>query len=292
MKIKWMKLKWLFFLISAVVILPGVYSLIRWRLRPSIDFVGGTLLEIKNEELKTKNLEEIVGSTLGEKAKSIQTTGSNTFLLRFSELKEGEKEKLLDQLEEKYGKTIIIRWETLGPALGKELLRKTLAAIILAASAILFYVNSQFKDKSFGVCAVLAMFHDSLVLIGSYSLLGHFFGAEADALFVTAVLTILSFSVHDTVVVYDRIRELQRTNPKLELEEAANLAVSQTLARSINNSLTIIFMLLALVWLGGATTRWFATALLIGTVSGTYSSTFTAIPLLVVWKEIFKKNKD
>jgi len=290
MKVKWMKFKWLFFLVSAVVILPGVYSLIRWRLKPSIDFIGGTLLEIRADKLN-KNLIERTTQEMEMELKSQQTSGKSTYLLRFSQFKEGDKNRLVAKLEEKVGEITVTRWETLGPALGKELLGKTLVAIILATSAILLYVNSQFKDKSFGVCAILAMFHDSLVLIGSYSLLGHFFGAEADALFVTAVLTILSFSVHDTVVVYDRIRELRRTNPKLELKEAANLAISQTLARSINNSLTIIFMLLALVWLGGATTRWFATALLIGTVSGTYSSTFTAIPLLVIWKEIFKKNK-
>jgi len=290
MKVKWMKFKWLFFLVSAVVILPGVYSLIRWRLKPSIDFIGGTLLEIRADKLN-KNLIERTTQEMEMELKSQQTSGKSTYLLRFSQFKEGDKNRLVAKLEEKVGEITVTRWETLGPALGKELLGKTLVAIILATSAILLYVNSQFKDKSFGVCAILAMFHDSLVLIGSYSLLGHFFGAEADALFVTAVLTILSFSVHDTVVVYDRIRELRRTNPKLELKEAANLAISQTLARSINNSLTIIFMLLALVWLGGVTTRWFATALLIGTVSGTYSSTFTAIPLLVIWKEIFKKNK-
>ena len=285
-KISWMRFKWLYFLISALVIIPGIYSLLRWGLKPSIDFTGGTLLEIKSEELTIKDLEKTVNDFLGEKTKSIQATNNQTFLLRFSELKEEEKEKLLTRLEKKYGEVTIIRWETLGPTLGKELLFKTLMGIVLATLAILFYINSRFKNKSFGICAVLAMLHDTLIMLGSYSLLGHFWGAEADSLFVTAVLTILSFSVHDTVVVYDRIRELSRINPKWKLEKVANLAISQTLARSINNSLTIIFMLVALVWLGGETTRWFATALLIGTIAGTYSSTFTATPLLVVWHSI------
>ena len=298
-----MRFKWLYFLISALVIIPGVYSLIRWGLKPSIDFTGGTLLEVKSEKFRPedgRSLAETVESfkeddsiktIVGEKIESIQTTGEGTILLRFSEFNEEEKDQLLAKLEEKYGQTTIIRWETLGPTLGKELLFKTLTGIVLATLAILFYINSRFKDKSFGICAVLAMLHDTLIMLGSYSLLGHFFGAEADSLFVTAVLTILSFSVHDTVVVYDRIRELRRINPKLDLEEVANLAVSQTLARSINNSLTIIFMLVALVWLGGETTRWFATALLIGTIAGTYSSTFTATPLLVVWKKIFSQRR-
>lgn len=293
-KINWMRFKWLYFLISALVIIPGVYSLIRWRLKPSIDFTGGTLLEVKNEKLVEEDFEkdEAIKEAIGEKIKSVQRTREGTVLLRFSEFSEEEKEQLLSRLEEKYGQVVVVRWETLGPTLGRELLFKTLTGIVLATLAILFYINSRFKDKSFGICAVLAMLHDTLIMLGSYSLLGHFFGAEADSLFVTAVLTILSFSVHDTVVVYDRIRELRRINPKLDLEEIANLAVSQTLARSINNSLTIIFMLVALVWLGGETTRWFATALLIGTIAGTYSSTFTATPLLVVWKKVFRPKQS
>lgn len=289
-KTNWMRFKWLYFLISALVIIPGVYSLIRWGLKSSIDFTGGTLLEMKNEKLIKEDFERggVLKSVAGERVGSIQKTGEGTILLRFSEFGEEEKNQLLTKLEEKYGQITIVRWETLGPTLGKELLFKTLTGIVLATLAILFYINSRFQDKSFGICAVLAMLHDTLIMLGSYSLLGHFFGAEADSLFVTAVLTILSFSVHDTVVVYDRIRELRRINPKLDLEEVANLAVSQTLARSINNSLTIIFMLVALVWLGGETTRWFAAALLIGTIAGTYSSTFTATPLLVVWKKVFR----
>ena len=282
-----MRFNWLYFLISALVIIPGVYSLIRWGLKPSIDFTGGTLLEIKNQKLSLEALGEVVPKISGDKLKSIQSTTSNTYLLRFSSLPEKEKDRLLSQLEKDYGSITIIRWETLGPTLGRELLVKTLVGIVLATLAILFYINRRFQDKKFGFCAVLAMLHDTLIMVGSYSLLGHFFGAEADSLFVTAVLTILSFSVHDTVVVYDRIRELRRINPKLSLEEVANLAVSQTLARSINNSLTIIFMLVALVWLGGETIRWFVAALLIGTIAGTYSSTFTATPLLVISQRFF-----
>lgn len=287
MKIKWMKFKWLYFTVSALLILPGIYSLFRWGLKASVDFTGGTLLEIKGEGLT----EEIVDSQeLGADFNSRQVTDDNTVLLRFSDLSEGSRNELLDKIEEKTDKDVeIIRWESLGPSLGKELLTKTAVGILMAVLAILIYLNFQFKEKSFGICAILAMVHDSLIMLGSFSLLGRFFGVEVDSLFVTAVLTILSFSVHDTVVVYDRIREITHLNPKLNLEEVADMAVSQTLRRSINNSLTIIFMLTALVVLGGETTRWFATALLIGTISGTYSSTFTAVPLLVVWRKVFKK---
>lgn len=184
-----------------------------------------------------------------------------------------------------------VRFETVGPTLGRELLRKTIFAIILAAGGILAYVAWQFKDRKFGICAILAMFHDSLILIGSFSLLGHYLGVEVDTLFVTAVLTILSFSVHDTVVVYDRIRESQKTDAKASFESLVNKAVTETLVRSLNNSLTIIFMLVALFLLGGETIKWFVTALLIGTIAGTYSSTFTAAPLLVVWEKLAARKK-
>jgi len=158
-------------------------------------------------------------------------------------------------------------------------------AVASAAVFILTYIAYQFKEKMYGVCAILAMFHDTLILLGSFSLLGKFFGVEVDTLFVTAVLTTLSFSVHDTVVTYDSIRNAVKQNPKTKFSELINIAINQTLIRNLNNSLTIIFMLLALTLLGGPTIRFFSVALLIGTIAGTYSSTFIATPLLLVWKE-------
>jgi len=290
MKINWIRYNWLFFLISLIFILPGAYSLISWGLIPSIDFTGGTILEIKNQGLE-KGLITKKAKEIDLELKTIQKTSDQAFLLKFSDLSNEKKDLLLANLSKELPEDLeIIRWESLGPSLGKELFLKTGASIVLAILVILIFINLQFKDKSFGICAILAMLHDSLILLGSLSLLGHFFGVEADILFVTAVLTILSFSVHDTVVVYDRIRELTETYPKKRFDEIANMAISQTLVRSINNSLTIIFMLVALVLLGGETIRWFAVALLIGTVVGTYSSTFHAVPLLVVFKKLFKKN--
>jgi len=147
------------------------------------------------------------------------------------------------------------------------------------------FIGTRFKDLSFGASAVLAMFHDAIILVGSFSILGHFFGAEVDALFVTAILTTLSASVHDTVVTFDRIRELRRNTYQLDWVQLANQAISEVIVRSINNSMTIIFMLFSLVVLGGASTRWFATALLIGVVCGTYSSTAVAIPLMLLSKK-------
>ena len=143
----------------------------------------------------------------------------------------------------------------------------------------------------FGVSAILAMLHDTIILLGTFALLGHFVAVEVDILFVTAMLTILSFSVHDTIVVYDRIRETSKRSSGLPMIDIANRAVTETMVRSLNNSLTIIFMLVALFLMGGVTIKWFVFALLVGTITGTYSSPFVAVPLVVTWEELRKKMK-
>jgi len=270
--INFMKHKLLYLAISSLVIVPGIISLFVWGLKPAIDFTGGSLWEIRfNEQV-----------SLSELGDNFQNSGDNQFLVRLKPTSEEEKNKMGEELERKFGKFEEIRFETVGPTLGKELLVKTLIAVLLAAGAILSYVGWRFKNKMYGLCAIIAMFHDTLVLIGTFSLLGHFFGVEVDTLFVTAVLTTLSFSVHDTVVVYDRIRESALHNKRGGMEFLANKAVTETMIRSLNNSLTILFMLTALVVLGGVTVKWFAAALLIGAIAGTYSSPFVAVPLLVV----------
>lgn len=282
-----MRFKWIYFLISALIIGPGIFSLIRYGLKLSVDFTGGSMLELKfKKDIKTLGNEDIrkMIEEKGFAITSIQTSAENQILIKMkpitkedvSTIKADLAKRLSEMPEE-------VRFETIGPILGEELIKKTIIAIILASVFITAYVAYQFKDWMFGVCAILAMFHDSLVLLGVFSLLGHFMAVEIDTLFVTAVLTILSFSVHDTVVVYDRIRESQKRFPKMDFIDLVNKAVMETLPRSINNSMTIIFMLVALWLLGGQTIKWFTFALLVGTISGTYSSTFTAAPLLVVW---------
>jgi len=277
------------------VIIPGVVSLVMFGLRPSIDFTGGTLLELRfQKKIEATQFEEIKSVIKGKgfDLGSIQSSGENSILIRTKPITKDEasviKSALAEKLEEMPEEE---RFETVGPSLGRELLVKTIVAVFLAASFILLYVARQFKNAKFGICAILAMFHDSLVLLGVFSLLGHFFGVEVDTLYVTAVLTILSFSVHDTVVVYDRIRESQKYLSNVPFESLVDKAVTETLSRSLNNSLTIIFMLIALWLMGGETIRWFVFALLIGTISGTYSSTFTAAPLLVVWENLVKKKR-
>jgi preprotein translocase subunit SecF len=295
MKLNFMKYKWLYFLISIIFLVPSIYSLIFWGLKPAIDFTGGSILEIKTQgfNLTEEENKEKIESFLqkqGSQLASVQKSGEDQYILKTKEIDKDQKTKVLDNINQDLGKAEEIRFETVGPTIGQELIQKTVIAILIAAGFILFYIAFRFKEKKYGISAVLAMFHDTLILLGVFSLLGHFLGVEVDTLFVTAVLTILSFSVHDTIVVYDRIRESVRLNPKADFEDIVNKAVAETLTRSVNNSLTIIFMLLVLYLLGGETIKWFIFALLIGTVAGTYSSTFTAAPLLVVW-EGFKKSK-
>lgn len=260
MTINWMKYRFLYIALSLAVIIPGLISLAKYGLKLSIDFTGGSILTL-----------------------------SDSTVIREKEITQQQADEIVAKRQKDNKDLKLSSFETLGPAMGKETIKKTLYAVILASLLLLIHISHAFRQLKYGVCAILAMLHDSLVLLGLFSIFGHFFNIEVDLLFVTATLTVLSFSVHDTIVVYDRIRELSRHHQNLTMVEMANRAVSETMVRSLNNSLTIIFMLLALVLLGGMTTRNFALALLIGTISGSYSSPFTAVPLLVIWDEIRHK---
>jgi len=278
-----MKFRPLFFLISFSLIGISLFSIIKWGFRYSEDFKGGATFEIKmpNTQDKTK-IEKIFNDQLvGLRSVSQSSEIYTVKLLDITQDKKIVLEKNLKALDKDFEVRL---FSTRGPSLGRELIKKTIYAIIFSSLALLLFIGSRFSDISFGVGAVLAMFHDSFILIGMFSLLGHFFGAELDTLFVTALLTTLSASVHDTVVTFDRIRELKRFTATLSWVELANRAVTEVIVRSINNSMTIVFMLLSLVTLGGSTTRWFAAALLIGVVCGTYSSTAVAIPLVLLFK--------
>ncbi len=258
-----MKYRPFYFLISTLVISVGIFSIIKWGFNLGVDFTGGVVAEYKFANGENK-------------------------VFRYGQLSNQESDKI--RLDFKNQGATEIRFDNVGPSIGPELIKKTIYALSLSAFLILLWVAYQFKSIKFGVSATLATLHDSLVLLGSFSLFGHFFGAEVDFLFVTAVLTILSFSVHDTIVVYDRIRESQKKTGG-DLKDLANKALSSTMVRSLNNSFTIIFMLTALILMGGETVKWFAVALLVGTVAGTYSSPFVAVPLLVTWDELQNKFK-
>lgn len=287
--IKYIKL---YFLISAIVIVPGLFSIFKWGFKPSIDFTGGTLLEIRLEK-SPQNSEDLKKYFEDQKVTigSIQTSGQNTYLIKAKEFDKDTNNKIEQNLAKDYGKIDELRFDSVGPVLGQELLEKTAIGALIAILGILSYVAYSFKNIKFGVSAVIALIHDIIVVSGIFSFLGHFKGIEVDSLFVTAILTTMSFSVHDTIVVFDRIRESVKKNPALPFNIQINKAVTETMVRSLNNSLTIIFMLTALFLLGGETVKWFVFALLIGTISGTYSSPFTATPILYLLDKLEKRRK-
>jgi len=281
--IRFSKYIWLYVLISSLILVPGIYSLIRWGLLPSIDFTGGTVLEVRLEKpvekdvvvsLAQKNTIDLIEMTQGEK---------NGYTFRMKQTKEESVDAFQYDLEKEGGKTDVLRKDFVGPVVGKELLGKAVIASLLAMFAILSYVAYAFKNIKFGFSAIIALLHDVLIMFVSFSLLGHFFGVEVDTLFVTAFLTTMSFSVHDTIVIFDRIREYRKRDTKTSLAVISDMALTETMGRSLVNSFTIIFMLLSLVLMGGETVHWFAVALLIGTITGTYSSPFIATPILILW---------
>ncbi len=299
-----MKYKFIFLGLSFILVIASVSSLVMWQLRPSIDFTGGSLLEVRisNESSSADKKDKISEVFTGQSIEisTLQPSGTDSFLVRTKEIDEKQKNEILAKLKEVYGETVVseLRFEVVGPTIGSEVTKKTFVAVIFVIGFILAYVawisrktTSRVSAWKFGVSAVVALLHDTLILIGVFSFLGHFWGVEVDLLFVTAVLTIMSFSVHDTIVVFDRIKETFKKQPKLEIGAAVNISLTETMTRSVNNSMTIIFMLLALLLLGGQTIFYFVLALLLGTILGTYSSPFVATPVLVIWENWQNKKK-
>ena len=275
---KFMKYKWLYFAISLIILLPGMYFLIKYGLRLSIDFTGGTLLEVANLNSQVSSIMEIAKKQNLELS-SIQSADDKTYILRFKNLDKDQNEKFKAEL----GKDIIeSRYESVGPTIGAELTKKAILAVIIASLAIVIFVAWSFKDWKFGASTIFALVHDVLIVLGVFSIFGHFWHVEVDALFVTAILTVIGFSVHDTIVVFDRVRENLPKMTGKSFEEVVDFSISETLVRSINTSLTVTLTLTSLLLFGGESIRWFVAALLIGIISGTYSSIFNAAPLLVL----------
>ncbi|MBI5127535.1 protein translocase subunit SecF [Candidatus Roizmanbacteria bacterium] len=289
--INFSKYSWIYFLISIFFIGVGMFSIVKWGYRYSIDFVGGTNLEYQADKIvKQQTVRQIIEKNKVESV--FLETKDKSITLRTKPLTELQEKTLKAFLEKDLKiKLTVLRSETVGPTLGKETINKTVVASILAIIGILVYMSFAFKGFNYAFAAVLAMIHDFLVVIGSYSLLSHFYRAEVDTLFVTALLTTMSFSVHDTIVIFDKIREYLQTEGREDIEYFANKALTETMVRSVNNSMTIVFMLLALALMGGTTIRFFIITLLIGTITGTYSSPFVATPILV-WFEKRKKKKN
>ena len=282
-----------YFIFSGIIIIPGIVSLILFGLHLSIDFTGGSRLEYK---LATQVSADDVKRTVQDQnieISSIQTSGENTYLIRTKPIYQEQNQKIQQLLQEKTGGEVTeVRFETVGPTIGYETTRNALKAVVFASVLIVLYIAWSFRKVPkpassfrFGLCAIAALIHDVLLVVGIFSLLGHFSGVEIDALFVTALLTVIGFSVHDTIVVFDRIRENMRRMAGSPFTTIVNESIVPTLGRSLNTSLTVILVLIALLLFGGESIRWFVVALLVGITSGTYSSIFNASPLLVVWEE-------
>lgn len=284
--------KWWFFILSLVIILPGLISLLLFGLNVGIDFKGGTLLEYrfsKPTEANTIRQELAAGKI---EVASIAPSGPNTYIIKTKPLNQTQIAEVKSDLVQRYGSVEDVRLENVGPVIGTETTRNAFIAVVLASVMIVVYLALAFRKVPrpaspwrFGVTAVVALLHDVLVVVGIFSLLGHFLGVEIDTLFVTAVLTVIGFSVHDTIVVFDRIRENLPKHLSRRFSEVANISITQTLGRSLNTSLTVIFVLLAMLLFGGESIRWFVVALLVGIISGTYSSIFNATALLALWEE-------
>ncbi len=287
-----------YFLFSAFVIIPGIISLAVWGLDLGIDFTGGTLLEYEFRQEVNKNEVEAVLTEAGIEVSSIAETSENSYLIRSKPLEDTQIRKAKDSLTSKFEEPKELRRETIGPTLGAELLRKAIIALIVAAVVIVIYISWAFRKVPapasswrFGITAIIALIHDVLIVVGIFSILGHFLAVEIDSLFVTALLTIIGFSVHDTIVVFDRIRENLARKISASFADTVNHSITQTLSRSLNTSVTVIFVLLAVLLFGGASIRWFVIALIIGIISGTYSSIFNASPILVLWQEWIERRK-
>lgn len=285
------KKKW-YFAFSLILIIPGLLALVVWRLNFGIDFTGGTLTELAFDKTIERNELESVVEGVGIDVSTVVASGTNAFLVRTKPLDDEKQKTLLSATQKKFGQVKLISHETIGPTIGAELLSKALLAIVVASLAIALYIAWAFRKVPkpasswrFGISAIVALIHDVLFVVGLFAILGHFFAVEVDSLFVTALLTVIGFSVHDTIVVFDRIRENLNKGVGSDFASTVNHSIMQTLVRSIATSFTVVLVLLPVLLFGGTSIRWFTVALLVGIISATYSSIFNAAPLLVAWQQ-------
>jgi preprotein translocase subunit SecF len=290
-----------YFILSSVLIVASVAAVAVWGLKQGLDFTGGSLLEVEFGQERPSNeavaaaLEPVAGKT------AVSPTGNTGLIIKMRHLDEDAHQsalKALVNLTKSQDKLELTekRFESIGPTISSQLKRQAVVSIIFVSLAIIIYIAFVFRKVSrpvsswkYGVAAVLALTHDIIIPVGVFAALGHYLGAEVDTLFVTALLTVMGFSVHDTIVVFDRIRENLIKFPRDTFEEVVNRSVNQTFTRSINTSLTVLIVLLAVLLFGGVTIKYFVLTLIVGVVVGTYSSIFIASPLLVVWQRLSKK---
>jgi preprotein translocase subunit SecF len=290
-----------YFLLSAIVIIPGLISLFLFGLKLSIDFTGGSKLTIAYSDTKTVTSTQVKNIFTENKIEvhAITAPSINTLSIRSAIIDQKTKEKIVAKLVMLDSEIIEEGFDTVGPTIGKEAEANALKAVLIASLAITLFIALAFRGVSypvaswkFGLIAVAALLHDVLVVVGVFSILGKVFGVEIDALFITALLTVMGFSVHDTIVVFDRIRENLKRHIGMPFETIVSNSIMETFNRSLNTSFTVVLVLFSLLLFGGEGIRWFVVALLVGMISGTYSSIFTASPLLVVWHEWDKRKKN
>lgn len=283
--------RYLYFAISLIAILPGVIGLFFWGLPLAVDFTGGSLIEIRFESGSAAALADVreIYSRYGYEDAEVRSSGEEDLIIRTRTMDEATNKTIITDMENSFGEPItVLRFDSVGPTIGREVTIRAAGAVALASVAILLYIWYAFRGVSnahrYGVSAILAMLHDVAVVFGMQSFLSHFFGWEVDSLFLTALLTVIGFSVHDSIVVFDRIRENSIRHRRQAYEKTVNDSIMQSLMRSINTQLTVFLTLLALAVFGGTTIRHFVIILMIGVLSGTYSSIFNAAPILVVWE--------
>jgi len=270
------------------------------KFKTGIDFAGGSVLEISVGEVpkdfqEPGKLDNFLRSKYGEATGQeviIQSSGNGRYLLKSKIITNEQKEAYLETVRQSLNNAEELRFETVSPTISKEVTRKAVLAVIVAVIGILLYISLAFRrvprptnSFKFAMAAVVALTHDSIILLGSYSLMGYLWGAEVNGMFVVALLTLLGLSIHDTIVTFDRFRENLKRRAGEDFAKLANDSVTETITRSLNTSFTLVLILLAIIIFGGATLRFFAAALLIGYVIGTYSSIFVATPLLVSWQK-------
>lgn len=284
--------KWVYFALSGLLIVPGIVFLLLGGLKPGIEFKGGTLLDVTFAG-NTPAVSEVreVMTTLDRGEAQVQAAEGGRIEIRTFEMKPEEISKTTKALQDRFGASTKVDSSVVSPSFSGELIQNAIRSIALASVVIVLLIAWAFRNFGwaafrYGLAAIIALLHDAAVVLGLFAILGYLFNVEVDSLFVTAVLTIIGFSVHDTIVVFDRIRENLRLNPGEALNPVINFSIMQTMTRSVITSLTVVFTLLALFLFGGFSMRNFALALLVGIISGTYSSIFNASQIVSLWQEV------
>jgi len=279
-----------FFLISALVIVPGLVSLIAFGLKPSNDFQPGTTMTLRFNPPVDESAVRAAVASAGYQDSTIQhSTSTGDYYISLRELQPAERVKLESDLDASLKSTLTVEsYASTSASVASQTVRYAIIAVIVAAVFIMLYISYAFRKMPrptrWGICAVIALLHDLLVVAGIFSILGWAIGVKIDALFITGMLTVAGYSVHDTIVVFDCIRENMTKGTNKEFEKVVDFSINETFVRSLNTSLTVTFVLFALFLLGGSTIHYFVLVLLIGVITGTYSSICNASALLVVWE--------